>query len=573
MPEKKLTIKLQQRECKPELLSATCNLHPVLQRVFSARDIQSFDEIDYSLKAMSSPHLITNLEQAAQILVSHLKNKSHILIFGDYDADGATSTALCVRALILLGHDNIDFLLPDRFTDGYGVSGGVAEKIIALKPDLVITVDTGISSFKGLSKLMQADIDVIVTDHHLPADELPEVTVIVNPNAFKQSAGKNLAGVGVAFYLMLECRRLLREINWFEDRPEPNLAECLDLVAIGTVADLVVLDYNNRILVNEGLKRLRAGACSAGIRKLIEVSGRSQHSLSSQDIGFSLAPRLNAAGRLDDMTIGVQTLLIDDEATAIQLANELENMNQNRREIQAQMQDQALAMLPDVGQNINQYSFVLYQPDWHEGVVGIIASKVKDITYRPVISFASAGDGLLKGSGRSISGIHLRDMLDLVDKTQPGLIIRFGGHAMAAGLTIRESDLSGFIECFEKTLQQHVDPVYFKNIMLSDGEINGQQMTLELAKILRDAGPWGQRFPAPSFDGQFKVLDQRVLSNKHLKFVVTAKECHKPIDAILFFATENQLKTNYQFFHIFYELSVNEFRGEQNPQLMIRHIF
>jgi len=372
---------------------------------------------------------------------------------------------------------------------------------------------------------------------------------------------------------MLECRRLLREINWFEDRPEPNLAECLDLVAIGTVADLVVLDYNNRILVNEGLKRLRAGACSAGIRKLIEVSGRSQHSLSSQDIGFSLAPRLNAAGRLDDMTIGVQTLLIDDEATAIQLANELENMNQNRREIQAQMQDQALAMLPDVGQNINQYSFVLYQPDWHEGVVGIIASKVKDITYRPVISFASAGDGLLKGSGRSISGIHLRDMLDLVDKTQPGLIIRFGGHAMAAGLTIRESDLSGFIECFEKTLQQHVDPVYFKNIMLSDGEINGQQMTLELAKILRDAGPWGQRFPAPSFDGQFKVLDQRVLSNKHLKFVVTAKECHKPIDAILFFATENQLKTNYQFFHIFYELSVNEFRGEQNPQLMIRHIF
>ncbi|MCP4075871.1 MAG: single-stranded-DNA-specific exonuclease RecJ [Gammaproteobacteria bacterium] len=572
MPEK-TTIKLQQRECKPELLSATCNLHPVLQRVFSARDIRSFDEIDYSLKALSPPHLITNLEQAAQVLVGHLMKESNILIFGDYDADGATSTALCVRALILLGNKHIDFLLPDRFKDGYGISEGVADKIIAKKPDLVITVDTGISSFKGVSLLMQADINVIVTDHHLPADKLPDATVIVNPNAFEQSAGKNLAGVGVAFYLMLECRRLLREINWFDDRAEPNLAECLDLVAIGTVADLVALDYNNRILVNEGLKRLRAGACSAGIRKLIEVSGRSRHSLSSQDIGFSLAPRLNAAGRLDDMTIGVQTLLIDDEVTSTQLANELESMNQNRREIQAQMQDQALAMLPEVEQNINQFSFVLFQPDWHEGVVGIIASKVKDITYRPVISFAPAGDGLLKGSGRSITGIHLRDMLDLVDKTDPDLIIRFGGHAMAAGLTIKESDLAGFTECFEKTLMQHVDPVYFKNIVLSDGEIKGQEMTLELAKLLRDAGPWGQRFPAPSFDGQFKVLDQRVLSNKHLKFVVTAKDSHKPVDAILFFASDQQLKTNYQFFHIYYELNVNEFRGEQNPQLMIRHIF
>ncbi|MBT3204387.1 MAG: single-stranded-DNA-specific exonuclease RecJ [Gammaproteobacteria bacterium] len=567
------SIKLQQRPCNPQLLTADCSLHPVLQRVFSARDIQSFAEVEYALKALTPPHLITHLQQAAEILMGHLQQQSNILVFGDYDADGATSTALCVRALILMGHENINFLLPDRFKDGYGVSENVAKRIINLKPDLVITVDTGISSFKGLSLLKQENIEVIVTDHHLPADELPDVSVIVNPNAFNESAGKNLAGVGVAFYLMLELRRLLRKVSWFDDRPEPNLAECLDLVAIGTVADLVILDYNNRILVNEGLKRLRAGACSAGIRKLIEVSGKMRQSLSSQDIGFSIAPRLNAAGRLDDMTIGVQTLLIDDETVATQLAYDLEDMNKNRREIQSQMQDQALAMLPDVEHDQNRYSFVLYQQDWHEGVVGIIASKIKDVTYRPVISFASAGDGLLKGSGRSVTGVHLRDMLDLVDKSEPDLIIRFGGHAMAAGLTIKEQDLSRFTECFEKILQQHVDPVHFNNTLLSDGEINGQEMTLELAKILRDAGPWGQRFPAPSFDGQFKVLDKRILSNKHLKFVLTAKDSHSPIDAILFFATDQQLKTNYQDLHIFYELSVNDFRGEQNPQLMIRHIF
>lgn len=566
-------IPLQQRQCNAELLNQQTQLHPVLQRVFSAREIESFDEVEYSLRALLAPHNITNLNKAAECVVKHIRHDSSILIFGDYDADGATSTALCVRALTSMGHSRINFLLPDRFTDGYGVSSGVAEKIIALKPDLLITVDSGIASFKGLQKLQQANIDVIVTDHHLAAGELPVASVIVNPNAYAQSQGKNLAGVGVAFYLMLETRRLLREKKWFTERIEPNLAECLDLVAIGTVADLVPLDYNNRILVNEGLKRLRAGACSAGIKKLIEISGRSLNSLTSQDIGFAIAPRLNAAGRLDNMTVGVQTLLSEDETAATQLVVELDNMNSYRREIQQQMTEQATAMIPHVKRDKHQVGYVLYQPDWHEGVVGIIASKVKDLVYRPVISFAASGNGLLKGSGRSIAGIHLRDMLDLVDKANPGVIVKFGGHAMAAGLTIEERNLKQFIQSFETVLTHYVDPVCFQNVILSDGQIETVDFTLDLAKVCRDAGPWGQKFPVPAFDGKFKVLNQRVLSNKHLKFVLSPVKEHKPLDAILFFANEEQLKSNYQLLHIFYELQLNEFRGEQSLQLLIRTIF
>ncbi len=567
------TLQLKQRNCQAELLNRQTRLHPVLQRVLSARDIQSFDEINYALKFLIAPQKITNLQQAAETIVGHLQKESSLLIFGDYDADGATSTALCIKALSLMGFKKVSFLLPDRFEDGYGVSTGIAQKIISIKPDLVITVDSGIASFKGLAMLHQANIDVIVTDHHLATKDLPEATVIVNPNAFKQSEGKNLAGVGVAFYLMLEVRRLLREQEFFGAGSEPNLAECLDLVAIGTVADLVPLDYNNRILVNEGIKRLRAGACSVGIKKLIEISGRSGPNLTSQDIGFTLAPRINAAGRLDNMTIGVQTLLCEDEFKASQLVNELETMNSYRREIQAQMTDQAVAMLPEITQEQSRHSYVLFQQDWHEGVVGIISSKVKDMTYRPVISFASSDDGILKGSGRSIPGIHLRDMLDLVNKTKPGMILRFGGHAMAAGLSIYKNKLVDFTECFETILQQHVDPHCFENIAFSDGQIEASDMTLELAKICRDAGPWGQKFPLPVFDGKFKVLDQRVLSNKHLKFVLTPGGMHKPVDAIMFFVDEKQLKTNYQTIHIYYELNVNEFRGEQNLQLLIRNIF
>jgi len=464
-------------------------------------------------------------------------------------------------------------VLPDRFTDGYGLSEGIAQRITLLKPALVITVDSGIASVKGVSILKQANIDVIVTDHHLPADVLPQADVIVNPNAFAGSQGNNLAGVGVAFYLMLALRSQLRESGWFDSRAEPNFAELLDLVAIGTVADLVALDYNNRILVHEGLKRLRAGACSCGIRKLVELSGRTLEHLTAQDIGFSLAPRINAAGRLDDMSIGVQTLLAEDEQSAIRLAAELEDMNRYRREIQSQMSEQAVAMLPNLEHAQQKYSHVLYQPDWHEGIVGIISSRIKDISGRPAISFAGAENGVLKGSGRSVSGVHLRDMLDLVDKAEPGLILKFGGHAMAAGLTIEASGLDRFTTRFEAVLQQQVDPSCFDNIILSDGEIEAGEMTLELARLLRNAGPWGQKFPLPSFDGEFKVLDQRVLSGRYLKFVLTSKKLHQPVDAIFFNVDEQQLKTNYQSLKIHYQLALNHYRGQESLQLLILNIF
>lgn len=569
---KKPSIQLKQRYCDPQLLSQQSALHPIVQRVFSARKIRSFDEIHYSLSSLISPQQITHLAEAAELLATHVYKQSTVLIFGDYDADGATSTALCVKALNLLGHHKVSFYLPDRFVDGYGVSLNAAQRMIELNPQLVITVDTGIASFAGLTLLAEANIDVIVTDHHLPADQLPMATVIVNPNAFEISEGKNLAGVGVAFYLMLALRSQLRNSAWFESRPEPNLADCLDLVAIGTVADLAPLDFNNRILVNEGLKRIRAGACSAGIKKIIELSGRSQQNLSSQDIAFSVAPRINAAGRLDDMTVGVLTLLAEEQASASQLAFELDNMNSVRRELQGQMTHQAIAMLPEIDQSSVQHGLVLYQPDWHEGIVGIIASKVKDISFRPVICFAATEKGQLKGSGRSIAGIHLRDMLDLVDKSESGLIVRFGGHAMAAGLTIDKDSLARFQDTFERILQKHVDASCFNNIIEHDGEIESQDMTLQLAEQLRQAGPWGQKFPAPSFSGHFNVLDQRVLADKHLKFVLTTRDNHQPVDAILFNATDQQLTTNFQTLDIHYELTVNEFRNQQSLQLMIRHV-
>jgi single-stranded-DNA-specific exonuclease len=566
------TVSLRQRPCDERLLSEKTSLHPLVQRVLSARNISSFDEASYTLSSLIDPHKITNLEQAARFLAQQVIESRHILIFGDYDADGATSTALCVRALNMLGHDQVSFMLPDRIVDGYGVSQTAAQRIVALKPNVVITVDTGIASFDGLKELQAAGIDVVITDHHLPADQLPHATCIVNPNAFENSEGKCLAGVGVAFYLMLMLRSQLRQLNWFETRTEPNLADCLDLVAIGTVADLVPLDYNNRILISEGLKRLRAGACSSGITKLIEYSGRSQRKLSSEDIAFSIAPRINAAGRLDDMSIGVQTLLEQQSQLATEFAQELDNINHYRRELQGQMTEQALAMLPDINSSSERLSNVMFQSEWHEGIVGIIASKIKDETFRPCISFASSNDGFLKGSCRSITGVHMRDMLDLVDKSEAGLILRFGGHAMAAGLTIKEEGLEHFREVFENTIRKHADPACFDNVVEYDGEVDSIDMTMEVAQLLQQAGPWGQKFPLPSFSGRFRVLDQRVLADRHLKFVLTPVDRHHPIDAIRFYAADKELKTNHEKLHIHYELSVNDFRNEQSLQLMIRHI-
>ena len=568
--------KVKVRSYSQEIFNQDSDLHPLLKRIFAAREVESLQHCEYAIDKLLPPDEISNLSEAAKLLCQHIQKGNHILIFGDYDADGATSTALCIRSLTAMGHQNCTFRLPDRFVDGYGLSTGIAQKIQQDNPDCVITVDTGIASFDGIKLLRKDGIDLVVTDHHLPSFDLPDANVIVNPNAFKESGGKNLAGVGVAFYLMLAIRKQLRTINWFENNQikDPNLAEMLDLVAIGTVADLVPLDFNNRILVNEGLKRIQAGFCSDGIKQLVQSSNKSLRSLTSTDIGFAIAPKINAAGRLDDMTTGVYCLLAEDQNSANKLAHELHNINDLRKKVQNNMNVEALLLLEEIktAEFSQQYGIVLFQKHWHQGVVGIIASKIKDKTYRPCIVFAEAEDGSLKGSGRSIAGIHLRDVLDLIDKKKPGLIDKFGGHAMAAGLSLNKDNLVAFTELFDSCIKQSVDSSCFQEIIECDGELEIDNITLDTAQLIRQSGPWGQRFPLPSFVGQFDVINQRILTDKHLKFVLKQRGIRNSIDAIAFFVDEHQLDRDFNSINIHYELDVNEYRGASNLQLIIRDI-
>ncbi|MFV2033173.1 MAG: single-stranded-DNA-specific exonuclease RecJ [Gammaproteobacteria bacterium] len=557
------------------------NLHPVSRRILAARNVQTMAETDYRLRKLLPPDAIRHLAAAAELLTNYISQNRSILIFGDYDVDGATSTALCMRALALMGFHNAIYLMPDRFIDGYGLSTSVARRIVELGPDCVITVDNGIASHDGIAMLREQNIDVVVTDHHLPASELPDASVIVNQNAWPdETQGKNLAGVAVAFYLMLALRKSLRDLGWFkQQRVEPELSCCLDLVAIGTVADLVPLDYNNRVLVNEGLRRIRKGLCVAGVRALIEIAKKQVAHLSSADIGFAIAPRINAAGRLDDMTTGVQCLLTDDETLARGLAARLDEINRKRREIQQQMADEAQQQIAGLNdQDLNDsYGIVLYQEGWHEGIVGIVAAKIREKYHRPSIVFASSDEGILKGSGRSLAGIHLRDMLDGVDKRYPGMILKFGGHAMAAGLSLRETSLDQFRGAFDRVVGELADPAFFSPLKECDGELEHQYLRLDFALELDNLGPWGQRFPVPSFVGEFEVLGQRVLSGQHLKLVVrpinSPDESKTMLDAIAFFQPRTILDKSFDRIHIHYELNANRFRGEESLQLLIRDIF
>jgi single-stranded-DNA-specific exonuclease len=565
-------INLVQREISADWRELS-SLPPLLARIYAARGVDTIDQVDYSLSNLLRPDQITHLESAAGRLADAVEHAESILIFGDYDADGATSTALCQRALGQMRHDRCDFMLPDRVVDGYGVSAAVARRIVERNPDLVITVDTGIASFEGLQILYEATIDVVVTDHHLPAGELPRAAHIVNPNAFDASAGKSLAGVGVAFYLMLALRAELRARGWFKGFAEPNLAGLLDLVAVGTVADLVPLDFTNRILVEEGTRRIRNGACAPGISRLIEVSGRNQQTLTSQDIAYSVAPRINAAGRLDDMRAGVNALLEQNPQVAADLADELDRINAYRRELQGEMAQQADSMLHDLGDlNDERLSRVLFNPDWHEGIVGIIASRIKDQSYRPSICFAAAAQDQLKGSCRSIRGVHIRDMLDLVDKVLPGVILRFGGHAMAAGLSIRDDALDEFATAFEQVLGEHADPAAFDQRVYHDGTLQASELSLQTALMIENAGPWGQRFPLPSFYGEFTTLDRRIVGERHVKFVVSPLQGGPSTDAILFYADDDQLRANPTRVGLHYELAVNRFRDQESVQLVVRHL-
>lgn len=550
----------------------------ILQRIYASRGISNDAELERGAKGLLNYNQLHGMSDAVKLLVAALANNTRIIIVGDFDADGATSSALSVLALKMLGSRNVDYLVPNRFDDGYGLSPDVAQQAIDRGAELIMTVDNGVSSISGVAAAKAQGVQVLVTDHHLPGDCLPAADAIVNPNLEQCGfPSKALCGVGVAFYLMLALRAELRNNGWFEQHAlaVPNLAELLDLVALGTVADVVALDGNNRILVHQGLQRIRAGKCRPGIQALIEVANRDPARLVASDLGFALGPRINAAGRLDDMSFGVELLLCDNIQAARRMASELDALNQTRKEIEQGMKEEGLAICERLqfNQHNMPYGLVLFQRDWHQGVIGILASRIKDKYHRPVIAFADAGNGEIKGSCRSIVGLHMRDVLDVVDTQHPGMILKFGGHAMAAGLTIAESQLEAFSVAFDTAVRQVLDEDALQGVLLSDGELQTYELTLETAEILRAGGPWGQQFPEPTFDGTFRLLHQKLVAGKHLKMIVEPLAGGSVIDAIAF-NVDIKLwpDASVQQIELVYRLDVNEFRGNRSVQLMVEHL-
>lgn len=575
-------IEIKRRQAEGEIEFSTA-IHPLLQRVYANRGISSECELERSANALLNFNQLFGMQQAVLLLSEAIAKQQHIVIVGDFDADGATSTALSVRALRQLGAQQVDYLVPNRFDDGYGLSPQVVEQAIVKGAELIMTVDNGISSIQGVQAAKDHGITVVVTDHHLPAHALPNADAIVNPNLNQcQFPSKSLAGVGVAFYLMLALRAHLRQIGWFSHQQiaEPNLANLLDLVAFGTVADVVKLDKNNRILVHQGLQRIRAGQCIVGIQALAEVAKRNIATLNASDFGFALGPRLNAAGRLEDMSFGVELLLTDNLALARQMASELDGLNQTRREIEQGMKQEAMAICAKLQFTDGELPFglTLYQKEWHQGVIGILASRIKEQFHRPVIAFADEDDRLIKGSARSIAGLHIRDILELIDNKHPDLIKKFGGHAMAAGLTIAKQDLALFSQAFALEVSQAIGEEALKGTLLSDGELRVNEFCIQTAQLLQTGGPWGQGFPEPLFDGKFKILQQRLLKDAHLKLLLEPMdEQHRGaapmIDAIAFNVDRNRWPDpSVQQVELAYRLSINEYRGQNNIQLVVEHL-
>lgn len=571
------------RRPDPDLSQLPDSIPELLRRLYINRGVTQPEQLDTSTKSLHSYQHLLGIEHAVGLLFDAIRTHKRIIIVGDFDADGATSSALSVLALRMLGCHNVDYLVPNRFEDGYGLSPEVVEQAKDMGAEVIMTVDNGVSSISGVERAKQYGMTVIVTDHHLPGEALPNADAIVNPNLQTcHFPSKALAGVGVAFYLMMALCVHMRKHQWFTEQgmTEPKLMELIDLVALGTVADVVPLDENNRILVHQGLQRIRAGKARPGIQALIEVSKRDSHRLVAADFGFALGPRINAAGRLDDMSFGVELLMSNNIHAARRMASELDGLNHTRRDIEAGMKQEAMAFCERLqlgGEQSLPYGLVLFQRDWHQGVIGILASRVKDQFHRPVIAFADGGEGTLKGSCRSVPGLHMRDALDRLDKQAPGMILKFGGHAMAAGLTIVESEYDRFSRLFDEIVRQELDESQLKGIILSDGELLPEQLSMTVAQMLRSGGPWGQTFPEPIFDGEFKVLHQKLVGEKHLKLMLEPLYKGHPtqlmMDGIAFNVDlrrwpDASVKT----VHIAYRLDINEFRGNQSLQLMIEHI-
>jgi single-stranded-DNA-specific exonuclease len=559
------------------------SIHPVLQRVYAARGIRAAEEVSLGLERLLPVGTLEGVEAAAELLARH-REHGRVLVIGDFDADGATSTALVVRLLRAWSFSSVDFLVPNRFEFGYGLTPEIVALALERRPTLIVTVDNGISSAAGVAAARERGIDVLVTDHHLPGRELPAANVIVNPNAGACAFGSRaLAGVGVAFYVLAALKRLL-DASSLAPPGAPGPAEYLDLVALGTVADLVPLDANNRVLVAQGLKRIRAERCVPGIRALLAIASRRRTDLTAADLAFGVAPRLNAAGRIDDMTVGIQCLLADDDESAAALAGELDRLNQERRAIEARMQADALAAVRHLigrlsagdraatGASVS--GITLFDESWHQGVVGLVASRLKERMGRPVIAFARAGGGLLRGSARSIPGLHIRDVLDAVAARHPDLISRFGGHAMAAGLTLEHSQLDRFARAFDEEVARWMEGAADADWIETDGELEVEEIALSTAAALRSGGPWGQAFPEPSFDGVFAVKNARVVGDKHLKMWVTSGDGARSFDAIAFNfkVSEDCPELPSGTCRLVYRLDINEYKGEQRLQLLVDHV-
>jgi len=572
-----LRVKAQRLICRrpvtaADLLSAT--LHPVLSRIYRARAVTTPAELEHGLDKLLPPGRLLGMERAVTLLAEALRARKRILVVADFDADGATSCALVVRALRAMGAADVRYVVPNRFEYGYGLTPEIVALAAKQQPDLIITVDNGIASVDGVEAAHAHGMQVLITDHHLPGASLPAAEAIVNPNQPGDDfPSKALAGVGVAFYVMLALRAYLRENSGFAQQgiPEPNLAQFLDLVALGTVADVVPLDHNNRILVAQGLGRLNADQGCAGIRALLAIAGRASRRLTASDLGFCVAPRLNAAGRLEDMSLGIECLLTDDDHAALAMAQRLDTLNRERRAIESDMQQQALTAVRSL--HLDEAGLprglCLYDESWHQGVIGLVASRIKERVHRPVIAFAPANDRELKGSARSVPGLHIRDALDNIAARDPALLSKFGGHAMAAGLTLARDRFEAFARAFDEEAGRWLSEDDLRGRMYTDGELEAGDFSLELAEALRAAGPWGQGFPEPVFDGCFDILDRRIVGEKHLKLTLRGRNM-KPISAIAFNAAETP--SDWTRVRAAYRLDVNEYQGNRSLQLVLEHL-
>ena len=584
-----MSVKIERHVQTPAVLA---DIHPVLSSIYQARGILSSDEMNHELKDLLPFHSLFDIEKAASIIADAITAQQRILIVGDFDADGATSTALAIRALRLFGAHEPCYLVPNRFEYGYGLTPEIVEVAQHMQPQLLITVDNGISSIEGVKAAKNAGIKVVVTDHHLAADELPVADAIVNPNQPAcQFQSKAACGCAVIFYVMTAVRIELRKRGWFAQRQEPNMAQFLDLLALASVADVVPLDKNNRILIEQGLKRIRAGKAIAGIQALLKVGGKNAANLVASDLGFAIGPRLNAAGRLDDMSTGIECLLTDNMALAQKYAEELNNLNEERKNIEQGMQQQAMNWLQannlaqfdtqSGNQDDRPWGQCIYDADWHQGVIGILASRIKDKLHRPVIAFANAelAEGLpaseqeIKGSARSIPGLHIRDALDILAKRHPEILTKFGGHAMAAGLSIKLAHYPAFQREFDVICRELMTKDQLDQVIQSDGELGENDFNLNLAGLIKYAGPWGQQFPEPIFDGCFQVINQRIVGTNHLKLTLGILGSQLCVDAIAFnINLDDWPDESCQQVECAYQLDINEFRGAQTVQLLIRHI-